>query len=108
MKNYIDFSGYTLLNFLMFFANFISGFLVYISQSKYYKEKEASKFMRIELIQTPPDISSIDSNIKIILLLFVETYLDFTENILSTYYIPVKSIRISKSLEWRLKCIIIY
>ena len=99
MKKYINFSGCTLLTFLMFFTNFISGLLVYILQSKNFKEKEASKFMGIELIQAASDISPIHSNIKMIILLFFETYFDFSENILSAYYIPVKFTRISKSLE---------
>ena len=63
--------------------------------------------MRIELVRAPSNISPIDSKIKIFFLLFFETYVDFAENILSAYYIPDKFSRISKSLEWRLKSIII-
>ena len=109
MKKYINYSGCTLLTFLMFFSNFISGLLVYSRQYKFLKEKEkeASKFMGIELIQTKTEISPIDSDIKIYFFLFFETYIDFAENILSSYYIPDKFTRISKSLEWRLKSIII-
>ena len=107
MKKYINFSGCAILTLLIISANFISGLLVYIRQYKYLKKKEASKFMGIKLIQAPSDISPIDSNIKIILLIFFGTYLDFAENILSAFYIPDKFTRISKSLEWRLKSIII-
>ena len=65
MKKYINFSGCTLLTFLILSGYFISVLFVYLKQNKFLKEKEASKFMGIELIQVPSDISSFDSNIKI-------------------------------------------
>ena len=93
----------------MFFADFISGLLVYlyIYNLKYIKEKKASKFMGIELIKAPSNIISPDKNIKIFFLLFLGSYLDFTEYFLSSFYIPGKFENFSKSLELRLKITII-
>ena len=63
--------------------------------------------MGIELIQAPSEITPLDNDFKICLLLFFTSYLDFAEYILSSYYIPYKFNKVSISLEWRLKSIII-
>ena len=107
MKNYIDFQGSLLLTSVMFIADFISGLIIYIYNLKYLREKKTSKFMGIELITAPSNIIAPDSNIKMILLLFMASYVDFTEYVLSSYYIPKSYTDVSKSLEWRLKSIII-
>ncbi len=107
MKNYIGFSGSLILTSLMFIADFISGLNVYIYNLKYLKEKEASKFMGIELIQASSNITPPDSNFKIFILIFFASFVDFTEYILSSYYIPVEFEDVSISIEWRLKSIII-
>ena len=107
MKNYIDFQGSLLLTSVMFIADFISGLIIYIYNLKYLREKKISKFMGIELITAPSNIIAPDSNIKMILLLFMASYIDFTEYVLSSYYIPKSYTDVSKSLEWRLKSIII-
>ena len=107
MKKYFNFSGSTLLSLIMFFSDFISGLIIYLDQMKYLKEKEATKYMGIELIQASSDMSPADSNAKMITLIIFLSYLDFAENILSSYYIPDIFKKVSKSLEWRLKSIII-
>ena len=107
MKNYIGFSGSLILTSLMFIADFISGLIVYLYNLKYLKEKEASKFMGIELIQASSNITPPDSNFKIFILIFFASFVDFTEYILSSYYIPVEFEDVSISIEWRLKSIII-
>ena len=107
MKNNFNLSGSILLTFIMFFADFISGLLVYIYHLKYLRRKRATKFMGIELIQAPSEITPLDNDFKICLLLFFTSYLDFAEYILSSYYIPYKFNKVSISLEWRLKSIII-
>ncbi len=107
IKKYYNFSGSTLLTFIMLFSDFISGLIVYLNHMKYLKEKEATKFMGIELIQAPSEITPVDSTIKIAFLIFFLSYIDFAEHIFSSYYIPVKFKGTSISLEWRLKSIII-
>lgn len=109
MKKYFDFSGDTLLIFLMFFADFLSGLIIYLSHLKFLRKKDtgAYKFMGIELIKNELDMNRPDSNTKIILLFFLGSYLDFVEYIFSSYYLPGKYGEISISLEWRLKGLII-
>ena len=107
MKKYFNFSGSTLLSLIMFFSDFIGGLIIYLDQMKYLKEKEVTKYMGIELIQASSEMSPADNNAKMIILLIFLSYLDFAENILSSYYIPDKFKKVSKSLEWRLKSIII-
>ena len=107
MKNIMEFNGSLLLTSLMFIADFISGLAVYLYNLKYLKEKKASTFMGIELIQAPSNITSPDGFFKIFLFLLMASYLDFAEYVLSTFYIPVKYSDVSISIEWRLKTIII-
>jgi hypothetical protein len=107
MRKCINFSGSFLLTFIMFFADSISGLLVYLYNLKYIREKKASKFMGIELIKAPSNIISPDKNIKIFFLLFLSSYIDFTEYFLSSFYIPREFENVSKSLELRLKITII-
>lgn len=107
MKKFFNFSGSTLLSLIMFFSDFMGGLIIYLDQMKYVKEKGATKYMGIELIQASSDMSPADSNAKMLILLIFLSYLDFAENILSSYYIPDKFKKVSKSLEWRLKSIII-
>ena len=107
MKNYIKFNGSLFLTSLMFFTDFLSGLMVYLYNLKYLKEKETSKFMGIELIQAPSNIPPPDSSITIFMLLLMASFLDFAENILSSFYIPEQFQDVSKSIEWRLKSIII-
>ena len=83
IKKYYNFSGSTLLTFIMLFSDFISGLIVYLNHMKYLKEKEATKFMGIELIQAPSEITPVDSTIKMAFLIFFLSYIDFAEHILS-------------------------
>ena len=107
MINYFGFYGCLILIILMFLSNSISGLIVYLYHLKYLKEKQITKFMGIELIQAPSNIQPPDGYIKIYSLLFLASYLDFSEYLLSSYYIPDNFKDLSISLEWRLKCIII-
>ena len=107
MKELTDFNGSLFLTLIMFIADFVGGIIVYSYHLKFLKEKEASKFMGIELIQAPSDISHPDSDRKIYLLLFLASFLDFAEYTISSYFIPEKIKDVSLSLEWRLKSIII-
>ena len=109
MKRYFKFSCDTLFIFLMFFADFLSGLLIYLSHQKFLRKKDtgAYKFMGIELIKNELDMNRPDGQCKIILLFFLGSYLDFVEYIFSSYYLPGKYGEISISLEWRLKSFII-
>ena len=107
MINNFEFYGSFILTISMFFADFISGLIVYLYHLKYLKEKETTKFMGIELIKAPSNIQPPDGCFKIYSLLFLASYLDFSEYLLSSYYIPDNFKDLSCSLEWRLKCIII-
>ena len=107
MKNYIEYHGSLILTLIMFIADFISGLLVYLYNLKYLKEKEASKFMGIELIQASSNITPPDNNFKMYALLFLASFVDFIEYVLSSFYIPGRFNDVSISMEWRLKTIII-
>jgi hypothetical protein len=109
MKSYFDFSFDTLFIFLIFFEDFLSGLMIYLSHQKFLRKKDtgAYKFMGIELIKNELDMNRPDSKCKIILLFFLGSYLDFVEYIFSSYYLPGEYGEISISLEWRLKSFII-
>ena len=107
MKKYAEYHGSLLLTVLMFLADFISGLIAYLYNLKYLREKKASKFMGIELIQASSDIMPPDSCFKIYILIFFVSFIDFVEYILSSCYIPVRFKDLSISLEWRLKSVII-
>lgn len=109
MEKYFNFSCDTLFIFLMFFADFLSGLTIYLSQQKFLRKKDsgAYKFMGIELIKNELDMNRPDGTCKILLLFFLGSYLDFVEYIFSSYYLPGEYGQISISLEWRLKSFII-
>jgi len=107
MEIITKFSGSLFLTLIMFIADTIAGLIIYLYHLNFLKEKEASKFMGIELIQAPSEITPPDSTLKIYLLLFFASFLDFSEYFVSSYYIPEIFKNNSKSLEWRLKSIII-
>ena len=72
--------------------------------------KKKTKYLNlqnIELIQAPTEIYPPDSDSRIYLLLFLASFLDFSEYFISSYYILEKIKNVSISLEWRLKSIII-
>ena len=106
MKKKYDYSGSTFLTFIMLFSDFISGLIIYLRHKKHSKEKLSKKFMGIELIQAPTEIKPADSKIQMIFLIIFLAYIDFVESIFSSYYIPDR-FSVSKSLEMRLKSIII-
>ena len=107
MKKYIEYHGSLFLTVIMFIADFISGLIAYLYNLKYLREKKASKFMGIELIQASSSITPPDSCFKIYILIFFTSFIDFVEYVLSSYYIPVRFKDLSISLEWRTKSVII-
>ena len=79
-------SSLSFLAFLMIFSEFIVGLIIYLYQSKIVSyQKMAYK----------------DSKFKVYILIFIATFFDFVEFILTSYYFP-KFENISKSLDLRL------
>ena len=107
MKKYIKYYGTIFLTLIMFIADFLSGLIVYLYNLKYLRAKKEYKFMGIELIQAPSKIIPPDNHFKIYFLLFLGSYLDFTGYFLTSYYMPRKYGDYSRTLEKRLKCILI-
>lgn len=107
MKKYIKYYGTIFLTLIMFIADFLSGLIVYLYNLKYLREKKEYKFMGIELIQAPSKIIPPDNHFKIYFLLFLGSYLDFTGYFLTSYYMPRKYGDYSRTLEKRMKCILI-
>jgi len=87
----------------MFFSEFITGLIIYIYQLKFIKhnKKTNSKKSRIKYLVLNNKMSYHDSKFKIYLLIFIATYFDFVEFILTSYYFPQFE-NISKSLIIRL------
>lgn len=102
----IGFSGSLLLTFLMFFAEFIAGFCLFIYHITFLYRKNTSKFMGIKLIQAPSDIKHPDNIFKIYFLIFMAAYFDFIEFIITTIYISKYYSDASKTLYIRQRCIL--
>ena len=102
------FSGSLLYTFLMFFAEFVTGLIIFFYQQFSLKKKneETQDDTGGFLIYNANTIKRFDSQIKKIFLIFVSGYYDFIEFILSTYYLP-KFQNSSGSLETRLAGILI-
>ena len=79
-------SSLSFLALLMIFAEFITGLVIYLYQTK---------------IITYQKMTYHDSKFKVYLLIFIATFFDFVEYILTSYYFP-KFENISKSLDLRL------
>jgi hypothetical protein len=97
-------SSLSFLTFLMFFSEFITGLIIYIYQLKflkYNKQRTNSKKSRIKYLVLNNKMSYHDSRFKVYILIFIATYFDFVEFVLTSYYFP-KFENISKSLNIRL------
>ena len=106
MNKWTQFENSLILTFIMFFAEFIFGLILYIRQITFISVKKNQAFMGIELIYEPIEITRPDNDLKIIILIFFATFFDFIEFILKTYYLPKKiqisNINISATLDIRL------
>ena len=91
MKTFIDFKGSLLLTLIMFFAEFISGFIFFTIEKKIFKKKnidENSKFMGIKIIQAPQSIIiKRDKCFKIYIFIFLAALFDFLDFANKTFYI---------------------
>jgi hypothetical protein len=105
ISEFLEFeSSLSFLTLLMFFSEFITGLIIYIYQLKflkYNKKRTKSKNSRIKYLVSNNKISYHDSRFKVYILIFIGTYFDFVEFILTSYYFP-KFENISKSLNIRL------
>ena len=79
-------SSLSFLAFLMVFSEFISGLIIYLYQTNIVEYQKMTYH---------------DTKFKVYILIFIATYFDFIEFILTSYYFP-KFENISKSLDLRL------
>ena len=106
MDKVLEFDSSILFTLIMFLGEFITGFILYTYEIRFLSKKKNNIFMGIKLIKGPSDISHPDSNFKIYLLLFMASFFDFIEFIMSTFYLPQFE-GISQTLEMRLSSILI-
>ena len=93
-----NFSKNVIFTLLMFFAEFITGLLLYFYQKSFLHKKKAKK--GAILIYKENKMNKHDPYIKIVFIILVAGYSDFVEFILSTNYIP-KFTKSSSSLDMR-------
>ena len=106
-----NFSGSVIYTFLMFLGELIGGFVTFMYQYNFIKQKDIPKEMlkkfRFSLIEGQEiELKKLDGKIKIFFLVFMTAFFDFFEFILSTYYID-KIHKISGSLQVRLGGVLI-
>ena len=106
MDKVLEFDSSILFTLIMFLGEFIAGFILYTYEISFLSKKKNNTFMGIKLIKGPSDISHPDSNFKIYLLLFMASFFDFIEFIMSTFYLPQFE-GISQTLEMRISSILI-
>ena len=87
----------------MFLGEFFFGLILYLYQKRFLKHKITERITqpRFKLIKTKTKMKGSDSIIIIVFLIFISSYFDFIEFILSTNYIPYY-FKSSGSLEMRL------
>ena len=103
--NLFNFKGSLIYTFLMFLGEFIGGFILYKYQNNFVEgkhnlEKSLLKY-KFPLIQEKSEMKREDNFKMIFILLFITSFFDFFQFILSTYYIN-KIPKISSTLEMRL------
>ena len=106
-----NFSGSVIYTFLMFLGELIGGFVTFMYQYNFIKQKDIPKEMlkkfRFSLIEGQEiELKKLDGKVQIFFLVFMTAFFDFFEFILSTYYID-KIHRISGSLQVRLGGVLI-
>ena len=93
------------MTLLMFLGEFIAGLLLYLYELSFLPKKKITYFMGIKLIQAKSDLKPSDTNIKIYFLIFIASFFDFVEYMISTYYLAKYS-DMSNTLEMRLSGIL--
>ena len=90
--------------YLMNLGQIFGGLTVFIYQKKTSQKKEKDKYFGFSLIYNKHQLKFVDSQFKVILLIFFAAFFDYIEFILANFAIPeIKSI--SESLDQRLGCI---
>ena len=88
MRKLLDFNGSVILTLIMFFAEFISGLILYKYQLRMSKKK-GTTLMGISLKQNSSYKSNSNSNnITLYILIFSISLFDFTEFTIINYYFP--------------------
>ena len=101
-----SFQGSVIYIFLMFFGE-MTGFILYKYQINFVENKfTKARMSKGKLIISKPEMIRPDGLIKVVFLVFMTAFFDFSEFILSTYYIT-KVKNISGTLQIRLGGILI-
>ena len=101
----LEFESSLIMALLMFIGEFIAGLTIFLYELSFLPKRKNSKYMKIKLIQGPKGLKIKDNKFKIYLLIFISSFFDFIEFILSTYYLGQYS-DISNTLEIRLSGIL--
>ena len=102
-----EFGGGLLLTEIMFLSEFISGLLLYVYTSKILIKRNNYTLMGIKLIQGSTSIKQYDSHYKIFILMFIASFFDFTEFIITTILLPKHFENEINSLCIRLRSVLI-
>ena len=94
-----------ILSFLMILGEIVGGIIIYLYQSTFSQnsKREKSKLM-IELIQNDREMKKADKNRKIVFLLFLASFFDLVEHLITTNFVP-EIAKLSKTSTLRLCCI---
>ena len=101
----LEFESSLIMALLMFIGEFIAGFIIYLYESSFLPKRKNSKYKNIKLIQGPKGLKIKEPKLKVHLLIFISSFFDFIEFIISTYYLGKYS-DISNTLEMRLSGIL--
>ena len=88
LKTYLAYNDSLMFTPLMFIGEFFKGLIVLLYQKKFVNKtllevEKTDKYMNLELIKTEKSVKTIDSNQKMIFLLFCCAYFDFIQFIIS-------------------------
>ena len=104
ISTFFNFSNPLIYTPLMFLGEFSAGIIIYLYHKKILpnndKEKESTTSHKIKLIQNKSYLTAIDSNKKIIYLIFISAFFDFVQFMISLH--TPKFLYISGSIESRL------
>ena len=104
ISTFFNFSNPLIYTPLMFLGEFSAGIIIYSYHKKFLsnndKEKESTTSHKIKLIQNQSYLTAIDSNKKIIFLIFISAFFDFVQFMISLN--TPKFLYISGSIESRL------
>ena len=102
INKFIDDSVSLIYTPIMFFGEFLAGLIIYLYQKKYLRKKEMpiQYSKKIELIIGDSTYKPLDSNIKIMIIIFFAGFFDFIQFMIYLY--TPKFIHVSDSVSLRL------